>query len=272
MNGSVAETKKNGSGGLRVAVLVLGVLLLVIGGVLIVAGPALFRMGVVDLDGARNGVQQAALWVMLGALGAGAIGLLLSLLGRKHRAGIVAIAIIIPAGMAAGSLYNRNVSLAALPPINDVQTDWTRPVAFTGQALRERAGVNAIRVRDDAVVPEGHGKWSGMRYADAQAAMYQDLKPLMVKQSVADTAAQAVKSAERLGWVVTVNNPAGGVVEAVYHSPWYDLAYDVAIRMVREGDATRIDVRSTSRLPGHDMGENAAQVKQIIDEMALQLR
>lgn len=272
MSEGAIATRKNWSGGPRVAVLALGVLLLVTGGVLIVAGPTLFRLGVVDLDGARNGVQQAAMWAMLAAVGAGLIGLILALIGKKHRAGIVAFAIMIPAGMAAGSLYNRNVSLAALPPINDAQTDWSRPVAFTEQALRERAKVNAVRVRDDAVVPEGQGKWSGMRFADAQAAMYQDLKPLLVKQSVAEVAAQAVKSAERLGWAVTVNNPAGGVVEAVYHSPWYDLAYDVAIRMVREGDATRIDVRSASRLPGHDMGENAAQVKQIIDEMALQLR
>jgi uncharacterized protein (DUF1499 family) len=175
--------------------------------------------------------------------------------------------------MAAGSLYNRSVSIAALPPIHDVQTDWSRPVAFTEEALRERASAGAVRVRDDAVVPEGNGRWSGMRFAEAQAEVYKDLvKPLTVKQSVAEAAAQAVKSAQRLGWRVTVNNPRGGLVEAVYHSPWYDLAYDVAIRMVREGEATRIDVRSTSRLPGHDMGENAAQVKQIIDELALQLR
>ncbi len=269
-DGSAA--RKNWSGGPRVAVLVLGLVLLAIGGVLLVAGPTLFRVGVVDLDGARNGVQHGAMWVMLGAVVAGAIGLLLSLIGRKHRAGIVALAIMIPAGMAAGSLYNRTVLIAALPPINDVQTDWTRPVAFTEATLRERAKLNAIRVRDDALIPEGQREWSGLRYAEAQAAVYGHLKPLIVKQSVAEAAAQAVKSAQRLGWQVTVNNPRGGVMEAVYHSPWYDLAYDVAIRLVREGDATRIDVRSTSRLAGHDMGENAAQVKQIIDEMALQLR
>ena len=272
MNDGAPVAKKNLSGGPRVAVLVLGVLLLTIGGVLLIAGPTLFRMGLVDLDVARNGIQHAAMWVMLGAVAAGLIGLLLAAIGRKHRAGIVAILLMIPAGMAAGSLYNRTISMAARPPINDVQTDWSRPVAFTETTLRERANVDAIRVRDDALVPEGQGKWSGMRYAEAQAAVYNDLQPLMVKQSVAEAAAVAVQAAERMGWLVTVNNPRGGIVEAVYHSPWYDLAGDVAIRMVREGDVTRIDVRSTSRLAGHDMGENAGQAKQIIDDMALQLR
>lgn len=272
MSEGASAVKKDWSGGPRVAVLMLGLLLLAVGGMLLIAGPTMFRMGLVDLDTARNGVQHAAMWVMLGVVACGLIGLLLSVIGRKHRAGIVAILMMIPSGMAAGSLYNRTVSMAALPPINDVQTDWSLPVAFTEETLRERAKVGAIRVRDDAQIPEGQGKWSGMRYAEAQAAIYNDLKFLTVKQSVAEATAAAVKSAERMGWKVTVNNPRGGVVEAVYHSPWYDLAGDVAIRMVREGDLTRIDVRSTSRLAGHDMGENAGLVKQIIDDMALQLR
>ncbi|OYX47638.1 MAG: hypothetical protein B7Y90_12600 [Alphaproteobacteria bacterium 32-64-14] len=265
-------SRQDWSGGPRVAVLALGLALLALGGVLLIAGPALFRLGLVDLAGARSGVQQGAMWAMLGAVGAGLIGLLLALIGKKHRAGIVAVAIMIPAGMGAGSLYNSNVSQSALPPINDAQTDWTRPVAFTEATLRERAKVGAIRVRDDAIVPEGNGKWSGKLYSQAQAEFYIDLAPLIVKQPVAAATAQAAKSAERLGWQVTVNDPRGGVVEAVYHSPWFDLAYDIAIRVAREGEGSRIDVRSTSRLPGHDMGENATQVKQIIDEMALQLR
>lgn len=265
-------TQKNRSGGPRVAVLALGLVLLVIGGALLLAGPALFALGLVDLETAGVGLQHVALWVLVAALGAGAIGFLLAIIGRKHRAGIVAVLIMIPAGMAAGSLYNRSVSAAALPPINDVQTDWTRPVAFTEATLRERAKANAIRVRDDALVPEGNGQWSGMRYSDAQAAVYKDLEPLIVKQGVAEATAAAAKAADRLGWQVTVNNPRGGVVEAVYRSPWYNLPHDIAVRITREGEGSRIDVRSTSRLPGHDLGDNAAQVKQLIDEMALQLR
>lgn len=265
-------TQGNWSGGPRVAVLALGVLLLVAGGLLLLAGPTLYRMGLADLKGAREGLQQIALWLMLGGVAAGATGFVLSLIGKTHRAGIVAVLVMIAGGMAGGALYNREVSLSALPPIHDVQTDWTRPVAFTETALRARAKAEAVRVRDDAVVPEGQGKWSGMSFAAAQAAVYDDLEPLMVKQSVAEAAAAAAKAAQRQGWQVTVNDPRGGVVEAVYHSPWYDLAYDIAIRMVREGEMTRIDVRSTSRLAGHDLGENAAQVKQIIDDMALQLR
>ena len=92
----------------------------------------------------------------------------------------------IAAGMAAGSLYTQSSMKVQLPPINDVQTDWSRPVAFTETTLRERAKVGAIRVRDDALVPEGNGEWSGMSFAEAQAEVYIDLEPLMVKQPVAE--------------------------------------------------------------------------------------
>ena len=61
-------------------------------------------------------------------------------------------------------------------------------------------------------------------------------------------------------------------MEAVYHTPWYDLVYDIAVRVTPDGTGSRIDVRSTSRTNDRDMGEGAMQVKQLIDEIALELR
>ena len=56
------------------------------------------------------------------------------------------------AGMAAGGIHGRDVSREDLPPIWDVQTDWTRPVAFTEATLKARSAAGAVRVRDDALV------------------------------------------------------------------------------------------------------------------------
>jgi hypothetical protein len=41
--------------------------------------------------------------------------------------------------------------------------------------------------------------------------------------------------------------------------------------MPEPAGGSRVDVRSTSRLAGHDMGENAAMVKQLLDEIVMAL-
>lgn len=270
---SEAEAAPASRGGLvRVGVLALAVLLLAVGALLLFAGPTLYRMGLVDLDGARYGLQQWAMYVMAGAGALALVGFLMALLGKKQRAAIVGVLVMVAAGVAGGTLYGQQVLRADLPPINDVQTDWSLPVAFTEKLLKAREAEEAVRVRDDAVVGEGEGKWTGMSYAEAQSKFYTDIQPLMVKQSAPEATVAATKAAQRMGWDVMMSDPPGGVMEAVYHSPWYDLVYDIAVRVTPQETGARVDVRSTSRTPGRDMGENATQVKQLIDEIALELR
>jgi uncharacterized protein (DUF1499 family) len=94
----------------------------------------------------------------------------------------------------------------------------------------------------------------------------------MVRGSLADATKAAVQGAEQLGWKVTVNDPAAGVVEAVSTSLWYGFTSDVAVRVRAEGQNARVDIRSTSRIASGDMGANAAQVKALSNEIALILR
>lgn len=266
----VAGERRGGMG--RVLVLGLAVLLFALGIVLLVSGPALFRMGLVERSFARFQLADAAMYVMAAAVAVGLAGLIYSLIGKKQRGAIVGVLVMMAAGVGAGTLYAQATMKDQLPPINDVQTDWTMPVAFTEKALREREHAGAIRVRDDAVVPEGNGSWSGMSFAEAQSKFYVDVMPLKVKQSPAQATIEAATAARRLGWDVMLESPPEGMMEAVYHSPWYDLVYDIAVRVIPEGEGARIDVRSTSRTNDRDMGESATQLKQLIDEMALQLR
>ncbi|RYG31731.1 MAG: DUF1499 domain-containing protein [Burkholderiales bacterium] len=213
-----------------------------------------------------------AMYVLIGAVGIGLLGFLASLLGKVHRGAIVGVLLMIGAGMGAGTLYAQTKMIEQLPPINDVQTDWSLPVAFTEKALRDREHHDAIRVRDDAVIPEGNGDWSGLTFAEAQKRFYIDIAPLKVKQAVPQATVEAAKAARRLGWDVMLDSPPDGMVEAVYRSLWYDLVYDIAVRVVPDGQGSRIDVRATSRTNDRDMGEAATQLKQLVDEMALQLR
>lgn len=260
-----AQARQGGKG--RVLVLALAVLLAGVGGVLLAAGPALFRMGVISRDFARFDLPDVAMYVMFAAIAVALVGLVWAVLGRKHRAAIVAILVTVAAGIAGGNIYANATMRHDLPPINDIQTDWTRPVAFTEKALKEREQAGAIRVRDDAVVPAGNGKWSGLSYAQAQQDFYKDLEPLLVKQGAAETTVAAAQAARRLGWDVLMESPPDGMVEAVFHEGWYGLVYDIAVRVTPNGKGARIDVRSTSRTPDRDMGESASQVKQLLYEI-----
>lgn len=271
MSADVSDVKRQG-GGIRVAVLFVAVALFVVSVTLMVAAPLLFRAGAIDLATAMGDFQKYALWCAAGAMGLGLIGLVMAFIGHKHRAGIVAVLVTAAAGMAAGGMYNRIITRSDLPPIYDVQTDWNLPVAFTEAKLKEREKAGAVKVRDDAVVGEGEGRWSGMRFSEAQAKFFDDIKPLVLQASVPDVTRAAVKAAERMGWQVTKSDPDAGVVEALFKSPWYELEHDIAVRVLPEPTGgARVDVRSTSRLAGHDMGGNGALVKQFLDEVVMAL-
>lgn len=264
---STLDQMGRGSSFARIALLVLAVLLIAVSGLIMVSGPMLFRMGLIDLATAMGAVQSAAMWTAAAAAGLGLVGLVLAFVGAKHRAGIVAVLVTALAAIMAGSLFGRNVSRADLPPIHDVQTDWSMPVAFTEATLKEREKAHAVRVRDDALIGAHEGRWSNMSFAEAQSKFYVDIAPQLMSGSVADVTAGAAKAAERMGWTVTRTDPEAGVMEAIYRSPWYELVHDVAVRVTPDGAGSRVDVRATSRMPGHDMGGNAALVKDMLGEL-----
>lgn len=256
-------------GGLRVLVLAAAVVLLAAGVGMTFAAPFLFRAGAIDLATAMVSLQQWAMWSALAAAALGLVGLVLAFVGHKHRAGIVAVLVTAAGGMAAGQLYAGRLSRDDLPPIHDVQTDWSLPVAFTEAMLKQRAEAGAVKVRDDAVVGEGEGKWSGTPFAKAQAEFYDDIAPLKIPVAPAEATRAAAKAVERIGGAVTVSEVDAGVVEGVFHTPWYELAHDIAVRVLPDGNGSRVDVRATSRMPGADMGANASLVKQVLDEIVL---
>ena len=248
-----------------------GVAFGILGLVVLLAGPALYRAGMLGLDTATSGIEHLAMRVFAIGLTFALAGLVASLVVRKQRGAIVAIVAGVACGYGVGHLYGQGELRKELPPIYDAQTDWTQPVAFSEKLLAAREAANAVRVRDDAVLPEGEGEWSGMTFADAQTKVY-DLAPITVRASVPDATVAAAKAAQQLGWSVMLSDPQAGAVEAVNHTFWYGLVSDIAVRITPDGQGARVDIRSTSRDPGGDMGANAAQVKALLNEIALMLR
>lgn len=244
----------------------------VCGALLTAAGPLLYRGGMLPLAEAREGLQHWA-FILLGAgVALALLGVVLGFIARDKKIVIPALALLIIGGMSAGKLFGERVIRDELPPIHDVQTDWSRPVAYSLSTLREREARGAAPVRDDARIEAANARWAGRTFGEAQAEAY-DLQPITVPVTPAQAIVAAEQAAKNLGWLVVYSDPQNGQLEAAQYSFWYGLGADIAVRAVAEGEGgARIDVRSTSRDAGPDMGANANRVKAMINEVAFALR
>jgi uncharacterized protein (DUF1499 family) len=111
-----------------------------------------------------------------------------------------------------------------------------------------------------------------MGFAAAQAVVYDDLVPLEVNVEPAEATVAVANAAKRLGWSVMLSDPPNGQVEATTYSRWYGLGTDIAVRVTATEGGSRIDVRSTSREAGPDMGANARYIRALLNEAAFLLR
>lgn len=143
--------------------------------------------------------------------------------------------------------------VATRPALTDVSTDIDDPPAFSRSqtALSARDG----RVPPD-VVPE-------LRRLQRRA--YSRAVPIMLDLPADAAFELARRAAGGLGWqVVEAARPGGrigtGRIEAVARGRFLRFAEDITIRIRPRVDGSRIDIRSASRIGGHDLGANAARI------------
>jgi len=139
-----------------------------------------------------------------------------------------------------------------VPPIHDITTDTEDPPAFV--ALRDR--------RPGARNPVEYG---GPAVAAQQRAGYPDLAPATLPLPPAAALARAAAVARDLGWTVVAVDTAAGRVEATDRTRWFGFYDDVVVRVTPATDgagaASRVDVRSLSRVGGSDVGANARRIR-----------
>jgi uncharacterized protein (DUF1499 family) len=146
---------------------------------------------------------------------------------------------------------------AGVPMIHDITTDPNDPPAFVeaARAPENQAGV--------AYPPENE---------PLQRAAYTDLAPILVKVAPADAYAAAQRAATAVGWQVVRSDPAAGTVEATATSRLFLFVDDVVVRVRPEGDGSRIDLRSRSRVGKGDLGANAARIRAYRSELGRSLQ
>lgn len=90
---------------------------------------------------------------------------------------------------------------------------------------------------------------------------YPDLQPQKFKQSYEQVFEAAAAVAHDQGWQVAENDLEKGVIQAVATTRLWHFKDDVTVTVSREGDATKVVVRSHSRIGKGDLGANARRIR-----------
>jgi uncharacterized protein (DUF1499 family) len=147
-----------------------------------------------------------------------------------------------------------------LPAIHDVTTDPIDPPRFEALArLRTGDGANPA-------------VYAGLYSAEQQRHFYPDIEPIELEIPVDRAYALSLQIANKRKWLIIDERPPQpprriGRIEAVARSPIMGFREDISIRVVPDGDDSRVDIRSASRYFESDLGSNAARISKFIDDL-----
>lgn len=147
-----------------------------------------------------------------------------------------------------------------LPAIHDITTNPIDPPRFDALSrVRTGDGTNTA-------------VYAGLYSAEQQRQFYPDIEPIELEIPVDRAYAIARQLVIKRKWlIIDEREPQPprriGRIEAVARTPIMGFREDVSIRVVPDGDDSRVDIRSASRYFDSDLGSNAARVTKFIDDL-----
>lgn len=153
--------------------------------------------------------------------------------------------------------------LYRLPQLSDVTTDTDDPPRFELIARLRPPSANPVA-------------YPGATAAEKQRAGYPDVVPLVVAIAPEDAYAAALAAVTRRRWTIVDARAfqarrRDGRIEAVARTLLMGFRDDVVIRVRAGKEGAVIDIRSASRYGGHDLGNNAARVRSLSEEIEEEL-
>lgn len=142
------------------------------------------------------------------------------------------------------------------PPIHDITTSFEDPPAFVA-ALQ--APANRGR---DLSYPDG-----GEDVPARQREAYPEIAPVQVDMAPIEALQRSLTVARELGWEVVDVDATERRLEATATSGFFRFVDDIVVRVRADGDGSRIDLRSTSRVGRSDLGANAARIRAFADRL-----
>ena len=73
-----------------------------------------------------------------------------------------------------------------------------------------------------------------------------------------------------LNWEIVSSSREEGRIEATDTTAWWGFKDDIVIRIVAEGNGSKLDIRSMSRVGKSDLGKNAERVRAFLAALAEQ--
>ena len=212
-------------------------------------------------------VLQAGLFLAVVGAVLGLVGLVWSLIAQP-RDGVwtSAVALIIAVAISAIPGWQLRIALSGqYPPIHDITTDMETPPQFIAVLPLRGADSNPTEYKDK-FAPDSpmSGQNAGKHYSEIQSEYYPDIEPVILDGEFSDAFERALTAVEEMGWELVEAAPDKGRIEATATTFWFGFKDDVVIRLLREGEGTRVDIRSTSRVGMGDVGANANRIRAYI--------
>jgi hypothetical protein len=174
--------------------------------------------------------------------------------------GAILVALLLDAVILAYPAYLA-VQYRKLPPIHDITTDSIDPPKFETLArLRVGDGTNTA-------------VYAGLYSAEQQRQTWPDIETVQLDVPAARAYTIALDLVTKRKWrIVDARAPQPpkqeGKIEAVARTLIMGFREDVAIRVLPDGnDASRVDIRSSSRYFESDLGSNASRITKLIDDI-----
>lgn len=210
--------------------------------------------------------MKPALATFLGGLAIAGLSILFGLAGfaaiwQNGSRGMarILLAFLIDAAILAYPAY-LGLQYRKLPAIHDITTDPIDPPRFDALArLRTGDGTNTA-------------VYAGLYSAEQQRQFYPAIEPIELEIPVDRAYAITRQLVIKRKWlIIDEREPQPprriGRIEAVARTPIMGFREDVSIRIVPDGEDSRVDIRSASRYFDSDLGSNAARVTKFIDDL-----
>lgn len=177
-------------------------------------------------------------------------GAVLTRPGSGHGGFVAALAGIVLGALAFGVPFNWALTAKKVPKIHDISTDTGNPPAF----------VAVLELRKHAPNPAEYG---GPEVAEKQRAAYPDIRPIEVAIPPAKAYDYAMDAGRKMGWRIVDENRDQGRIEATATTRWYGFKDDIVVRIApMNGNGSKLDIRSVSRVGISDAGANACRIRE----------
>jgi uncharacterized protein (DUF1499 family) len=189
------------------------------------------------------------------ALILGLLAILLSLAGLfiSYRKGLAFVGLIL--GIVAAGIPAKGIYVAKHSPIHDVSTDTSNPPQFSAVLpLREQTHARNSTNYE-------------AKTAELQRQTYPDIGPLHLDIPPAQAFDRALNAARGMRWDIVSTDSAQGRLEATATTFWFGFKDDVVVRITPDGNGSRVDVRSESRIGGSDVGANAKRIREYLSKV-----